>query len=923
MRFYLAEIKELRKGFVESYKEGDFKKALFLGEHLLEVYRKNGVAELPGYGEDMHNVAVTFDELGIYEKATEYYTRAAGLKKASLGKSASYADTLNNLAIAYTHLERNDVALELHKKVFKVREAVLGLGHIDTIYTLYHLGNIYAKQKQFPLALESYEMALENCHGCQALQLTDMADIHTSMAACFAHIGNYKKAIYYYEFGLDVIERRLGTRSFPYITNALSLAFVFEKVGLTALAIEYCQRSLDARGEMFSKTYLDYVNCLSYLAALHLKEENFEKAFHFYEVALSLVETRFGQNDIVFFEILDKMAICLCKKRDFVNALQIAENTLVLRKIFLPEEITQLAKNYIHLGQIAVEQGDGKVAFQHFNEAVLLLEKDMQSNKRALFWVCSQIADLFARKGAYETAAFLFELIMKENRGCASFDHELDIFLMTCLSLIHINQEEYTKAVLICTEMKESAKLLWGKDHCEYAEVLKNLGVAYQKSGDLVAAEKNFEKALEIQKEVVDEDNPIYIKTLEVFAEVCFMRGDCERAIALYKERNDMNFEETPQEQREAACTLLAIGVCYLRKGEKEKAKAYVAEAEGKLLRSGLMPNENYVRLRDLFEGGTLNLSGFQKTVRRRMKDKERKDLEETISSVTDFYGSTSDAERLENAKRVFAAFSLGEMHQRLGNKEQAVYWFTLAEKKSDPECYIRTCTRLAEVYFVYGEIEKALQKFINVREYISEYGDPFSMEHCHVLGFIGDCFYKKGKNDTAITFYHAWDVLYKELALPECLARDSKMEKMGKILSAVDRLQEAADLYYALAVSVRNREGETERFGKFLLRTATLKIQLGNQKEAEPLLDHVLLLAGKNGITTESFGRACDKIGRLYHLCGLAEKALEALKMAYEETIKGKKCMTKEGKQLLCELLWKKGDSTAYFSVKNGREVE
>ena len=42
MKSYLAEIRELRKNLVESYKEGDYKRALFLGEHLLELNKKNG-----------------------------------------------------------------------------------------------------------------------------------------------------------------------------------------------------------------------------------------------------------------------------------------------------------------------------------------------------------------------------------------------------------------------------------------------------------------------------------------------------------------------------------------------------------------------------------------------------------------------------------------------------------------------------------------------------------------------------------------------------------------------------------------------------------------------------------------------------------------------------------------------------------------
>jgi len=101
------------------------------------------------------------------------------------------------------------------------------------------------------------------------------------------------------------------------------------------------------------------------------------------------------------------------------------------------------------------------------------------------------------------------------------------------------------------------------------------------------------------------------------------------------------------------------------------------------------------------------------------------------------------------------------------------------------------------------------------------------------------------------------------------------------------------------------------------------LHINLGESKEAETLLDRVLILAGKSGITSEKFGKVCDRVGRLYSSAGLEEKAVEALKLAYNESSDGKKCITKEGMQLLRDLLWKNGDYEGYFSVKNGCEKE
>ncbi len=923
MKSYLAEIKELRKNFVESYRDGDFKKALFLGEHLLELYNKNGNVGQPGFGEDFHNVAVIFDELGFYEKAAEYYCRAAELKKAHKGESCGYADTLNNLAIVYSNLERHEEALNIHMCVLKVRGDKLGQNHMDYIHTLFHLGNTYESLKLYDKALESHRQALENSRNCRTLQIMDVADIQSSMARCYEQIGNYKKAIYYYEFALEIIEKKLSNCSLPYIINALSLAFVYEKAQLMGMAVEYCERAVEAHRKIFHQGHLDYVNNLNYLAGLCYKSGQFEKSFQLNNTALELIEKKFGQSHLLYFDILDRIALDLCSMKEFTKALEFGKKALELREAFLPKEECLLVKSYLNLGKIMGEAQNCMQALAYYKISLDILESDEKDNKSLIADIWIQVAWIFEQNGAYEGAAFLYESALEIKKSLSTANREMRISLMKALVQVRQKQEEDTIAVLLCLEMEKEAREAFGKKHSQYGEVLRHLGNAYQRSGDLAIAGKYLEEALNIQREALDEDNPIYVKTLEAFAVVCFLRGDCSRAMELYKERNDVNFEETPEEQREAACTLLAIGNCCLALGDKEKARAYFLEAEGKILKSGLMPNQKYSQLKEVYGSGKNSGVSLNKPARRRMRGEERQSVEDAIAFTIRFFQKNKDSSELGDGKKAFAAFSIGEMYQRLGQKDEAVYWFTLAQKHAKPEYFPRTCTRLGEVYLAYGEEDKAVERFFNVKEYIAEYGDIHSLENCRVLAYIGDYFYKKRETETALRFYHLWNQLYKELNLPECASRDNRIIKIGKILMSFEQYKEAMELYYVLAVSIRNREGETEKFSKLLLRVASLHVQLGNVKEAETLLDHVLILAGKNGITTESFGKVCDKVGRLYGLAGLDVKALEALKLAYQESLQGKKCMTKEGIQLLCELLWKSGDSKGYFSVKNGHELE
>ena len=273
-------------------------------------------------------------------------------------------------------------------------------------------------------------------------------------------------------------------------------------------------------------------------------------------------------------------------------------------------------------------------------------------------------------------------------------------------------------------------------------------------AGNLEEAEEAFTTTAEIRKEMLDEDNPLYLGTLEALARVFVKQEAYEKAIELYQEKNDLNFEETPQEQMAAANNLLAIANCYRLSGVEEKAAAYFAEAEAKQKRSGLPMDETYEKRR-----------GF----------------------------------------------------------------------------YLR-------------------QK----------------MEH----------------------------------AMPP------KPKKGGDI-------RKELEYYSALALSIRNKEGEGQSFAKVLLKTAALHAKLGNQRDTETLLDRVLSIGAKEGIFTTSFGRLCDRVGRIYAEAGSKNKAEATLRQAYQIQTMTEKCMTGQGQALLLRLLQEKGDEKAYFAVKNAGKLE
>ena len=182
MYAYMAEIRKLRKEMQEAYAAEEYTQAAKLARKMIQIYLEYDSCDSMEYASDMHNLAVTLDTIGLQQRALDYYKRAAILKKDASGETLSYADTLNNLAIAYNTMNDTEHALQYHKQTLTIRKNKLGEHHIDTIHSLFHIGNTYEDMKSYTQALQYHQKALELARATKDFPRCDIADILASMA---------------------------------------------------------------------------------------------------------------------------------------------------------------------------------------------------------------------------------------------------------------------------------------------------------------------------------------------------------------------------------------------------------------------------------------------------------------------------------------------------------------------------------------------------------------------------------------------------------------------------------------------------------------------------------------------------------------------------------------------------------------------
>lgn len=922
MAHYVGEMRTLRHEMTTAYESGDYKKAVFFGSQLLQMHLDNGKSSTMEYAMDVHNMGVLFDCIGMNEKAMQYYKEAAVLKKDCTGESLSFADTLNNLAITYSNRKDFEKALKFHQKVLQIRDMKLGRNHIDYVYSLYNLGNTYADLDNYEKAMEMHQKALEKARYIADFPQEDLADILLALGNAEDACGNYKKAVSSYEKALELMEKK-RVSSFYQIQQVDALAELCERGGWLSLAIEYAEEAVRLREKTKQMGQMDYLGSLSRLAAFCERGKQYLQALEVYGKILPCIHNLLGEKHFFYAEVLNSMGADYGEIGQYQKGFQYISEALQRKAHSVGKDSLSYAVSLFSLGNLYEKTGREGEALQQYQKILVCHKSGSEGGEEKV--LCADalqaIANILSQHGAYETAAEYEReslQIYLEEKGEYSEDYLQGLYTM---AQQRQKNGEDAAAILLCKEADNILLNHAGEKHPRYAWGLTQYSKILTDEKKYSDAVRILEQAEKVQKEMLGEDNPVYLQTLEDLGKVCMLSGAYEKAISYYLRKNDANFEETKEEQREAAETLLAVANCYLKMQEPSKGEAYFQEAKEKLRRSGMDADILYEERQK--EYARLQEGIPAKGAKQEGKTKQKRQLNEAVKIFKTLLEKEGKSGDMENSETVRNVMSLGDLYLRLGKETDALFWYEKAEEHAEGKQYVSVCRKLGEVLLRKGNAEEALRRLHHAKSYMEEYGDVKTESYCILIGLMGDCFYRMGDKEKALLFYLPHIRLFRELELPKDASYGERIERIAQMLVHTGQHKEAAECYSELALHCKENEGGTKEFIRLLLKTAVSHIAQGNVEEAETLMDQVLLLAAKDGTDTLEYGKLCDKVGRLYAANGNTVKAISALGFAYEETRQGKKCMTKEGLRVLLQALRENGDKKRYFAVKEGKKLE
>ena len=455
----------------------------------------------------LNNLGLTYYSDGKYQEAFEYYEQALEINK-NLGDLGIKSRLLSNIGSVYFSQNNYESALDKFQEALQISEELGDLNGVSV--RLNNIASIYSQQGNKKLALEYYEKALEKVEilgdlAKKAVYLSNMAVVYSDLS--------YKgKAAELLDLALP-IDKRLDDK--PRILFDLKKAGSFYKdigeydnsLNRFEEALVYYQEANDLGG--VSGTYNDIAMVYYNQGLLAKAIETLEKVINIaiqagYASSPEFEDISYGLSQLKekYVFVADLEDLFKSWEKDRLPRIQLQINELNLENL-----VREVNANPYILEQYLWEKNKGIVFLEKILE---ILPKEF--NDEPVLNVKGFILAFLAK---YDDALTCFEKVLALN--------STSIIATAGIALCKINKKDIQNSLNLLLPYKSTNEYL----------ILYLLSLAYFRLNDLLNAEANAKKVLELKSD--------FLPALNILGTIYFSKKEIETAQNYFQDALNLN----------------------------------------------------------------------------------------------------------------------------------------------------------------------------------------------------------------------------------------------------------------------------------------------------------------------------------------------------------------------------------------------
>jgi len=358
----------------------------------------------PTYGECADLVKIIADDLSFRpmeiftsrlwilpfgEKILEYFKNVEN-------ENVTYL--IDNTARLYRLQGAYTKALEYYDNALKIRNKILGKGHIDIATTYNDMADVFQNQSDYDKALEYYGKAFEIREKVLDKKHPDIATIYNNMGLVFSKQGDYDKALGYYWKALEIREKVFGKKHIDTAIVYNNIGIVFRHQYVQDKALEYYEKVLKIREKVLGKEHPDTAYTYNYIATVFYDQKCYDKALEYYWKALEIREKVLGKKHQSTATTYNNMGLVFLDQGDYGKAFKYCEKALEIREKILGKEHPSTAVTYNNRAKVFEAQGNYDKALEWYIKSYRILLKKLVPKHLIILRVYENM------KGAYKSS---------------------------------------------------------------------------------------------------------------------------------------------------------------------------------------------------------------------------------------------------------------------------------------------------------------------------------------------------------------------------------------------------------------------------------------------------------------------------------------------------------------------------------------
>lgn len=403
--FNAETIEELQEKADELYERGDYAGATKHYEKIVAWKEKILGPKHLEIAVFINNLAVLYDNQGLYKKAEATYLRALAINEKNLGSDhPDTASTLSNLAIVYENLGLYAKAKLLHLRALTIRENTLGQEHPDTSISLSNLALFYADQglhekaeQLFLRALAIREKQFGSDHHETSIVLNNLANL-------YADQGLYTKAEPLYLRAIAIDEITLDAEHPSRAVTLNGLANLYADQGLHAKAEPLYLRAIAIDEISLGPDHPNTAIALNNLALFYADQEQYAKAAPLYERALAIEEVFYGPDHPNTASTINNLGLLYDHQGMHKKAEMLYKRALTINETTFGLEHPDTALSLNNLAGIYVSQGLYAEAEPLYERALAIYEKTLGTEHPSTALAVDHLGLLYELQGLFKKA---------------------------------------------------------------------------------------------------------------------------------------------------------------------------------------------------------------------------------------------------------------------------------------------------------------------------------------------------------------------------------------------------------------------------------------------------------------------------------------------------------------------------------------